>query len=388
MKPALSPQMTGLLPRVATRRLDVLEHLLLGHDRADDLDQVLHRRRVEEVDADDAAGQGVGGGDLGDAERRGVGREDALGRDDPVELAEDRLLDLERLDDRLHDQVGPGELLELGREADPAEQLGLLGLGELLALHGAVGGVLEVGAPAVDGLVVELDADDVEAVAGEDLRDSGAHGAESDHADGAEVTSHGPHPSTRLRDAGCVSGHPSTSAHDLVCAAPGEGHPGAAVAVAVDDVADPFQPHLRAQRPQPDPVADHAAVGQRRHQPGRSIEDRRGRLGRGRPVPVTLLERATHDHPVAARDDVRRTRVVEPPAVDLGPLDEQHLAARRVDVGLARQLAGAESGAVDDHRVVGLRQLGQGDPGEGAAQLVEPSAQPRAGGPACRRPAP
>ena len=110
----------GALPEPAEQRLDVVEDLLLGDDGADDLDQVLHRGRVEEVHADHAAGEVVGGGDLGDAQRGGVGREDAVVGDDPVELAEDRLLDLERLDHGLDDDVGLGELLELGRERDPA----------------------------------------------------------------------------------------------------------------------------------------------------------------------------------------------------------------------------------------------------------------------------
>ena len=45
-------------------------------------------------------------------------------------------------------------------------------------------------ATAVQGLVVELDADDLVAVAGEDLGDAGTHGPESDDADGGEVSRH------------------------------------------------------------------------------------------------------------------------------------------------------------------------------------------------------
>ena len=125
MKPALSPQTTGFLPRSRSSACDVGEHVGLGDDGADDLDEVLHRRRVEEVDADDPAGLGVGGGDLGDAERGGVGGQDRVRADDAVERPEDRLLDLERLHDRLDDEVGVGEVLQLGGEGDPAEQLGL-----------------------------------------------------------------------------------------------------------------------------------------------------------------------------------------------------------------------------------------------------------------------
>ncbi len=211
MKPALSPQMTGLLPRVATRALT----------SSSTTSSVTTVRMISTRFC-----TGAGLKKWMPMTRPGS----ALAVEISVTLSEEVLVV------RMHSGVtipsssrkidflissdsttasttrsAPGELLELGRKPDPTEELGLLGLGELLALHGAVGGVLEVGAPAVDRFVVELDADDVEAVAGEDLRDSGPHGAESDHADGAEVTSHGPHPSTRSRDAGRVSGHPSTS---------------------------------------------------------------------------------------------------------------------------------------------------------------------------------
>ena len=177
----------GVLAEPLDQRLDVVEDGRLGDDRADDLDEVLHRRRVEEVDADHAAGARVGGRDLGDrAATRCWWRGSASGRHDLVELAEDRLLDLERLHDGLDHEVGVGEVLHLGGERDPAEQLGLLGLGDLAALHRAAGGVLEVLAAALEALVVLLDADDGEAVAGEDLGDAGTHGAEADDADGAE----------------------------------------------------------------------------------------------------------------------------------------------------------------------------------------------------------
>ena len=187
MKPARSPQTTGLLPRLVEQALDVGQHLGLGDDGADDLDQPLHGRRVEEVHTDDASGAVVGGGDLGDRQRRGVGRQDRLGRDDVVELAEHRLLDLDRLDDRLDHEVGVGEVLHARGEGDPAQQLGLGLLGELAARDGAVGGVLEVLAAAGQRLLGDLDTGDLEAVAGEHLGDAGAHRAEADDADLLEL---------------------------------------------------------------------------------------------------------------------------------------------------------------------------------------------------------
>ena len=52
MKPALSPQTTGVLSSERARG-DVVEDVGLGHHGADDLDEVLHRGGVEEVQADD-----------------------------------------------------------------------------------------------------------------------------------------------------------------------------------------------------------------------------------------------------------------------------------------------------------------------------------------------
>jgi len=50
--------------------------------------------------------------------------------------------------------------------------------------------VLEHPASLVHGRVVDLDRHDVNAVAGEHFDDAGTHGAETDHANCAELTSH------------------------------------------------------------------------------------------------------------------------------------------------------------------------------------------------------
>jgi hypothetical protein len=52
---------------------------------------------------------GQPGGHLGDGEGRGVGREDALPSDDRLDLRKDLLLDGQLLEDRLDDEVRPGE---------------------------------------------------------------------------------------------------------------------------------------------------------------------------------------------------------------------------------------------------------------------------------------
>ena len=55
----------------------------------DDLEQRHHRDRVEEVEAHDPLRVLEVGGHLGDRQRRGVGRQHALGRDDLLDVRED-----------------------------------------------------------------------------------------------------------------------------------------------------------------------------------------------------------------------------------------------------------------------------------------------------------
>jgi hypothetical protein len=72
---------------------DVVEHVRLGHDGPDDLDEVLDRCGVEEVQADHPARVRGGGADLGHREGGRVRGEDGVRADDLVEPLEDRALD-------------------------------------------------------------------------------------------------------------------------------------------------------------------------------------------------------------------------------------------------------------------------------------------------------
>ena len=87
-----------------------------------DLDERHQGRRVEEVHADDPLRRGDGGGDLGDRERRRVGREDRVRTHDPLELGEERVLGVEILDDRLDHEVAVRKGGELGREGRAARE--------------------------------------------------------------------------------------------------------------------------------------------------------------------------------------------------------------------------------------------------------------------------
>ena len=119
--------------------------------------------------------------------------------DDAVERAEDLLLDGQLLDDRLDDEAAVLHVAHVRGEGDPADELLLLVLGQLAAPYGPPGGVLDVLAAPLERLLRLLDAHHLVAVAGEDLGDAGAHGAEADDPDGGEVACaarHGAHHGT------------------------------------------------------------------------------------------------------------------------------------------------------------------------------------------------
>ena len=207
MKPALSPTTTGSLPSRWARRLDVVDDRVLGHDGADDLDELQHRCGVEEVQAHDPARVVRRDRDLGHRQAGGVGGEDRVGADDGVELAEDLALEVQVLGHGLDHQVTVGQVLQCRREVDVRVQGGLVLRGELAPADRAVGRVLQHAAAVLERPFAGLDRGDVEPVAREHLDDARAHRAEPDHADLAELTPHRvplPHASpTRCRGSAC-----------------------------------------------------------------------------------------------------------------------------------------------------------------------------------------
>ena len=73
------------------------------------------------MDADDRLGPLGDRRDLGDRDGRGVGAEHRAGLADLVERAEDLVLDLDPLEDRLDHDVGVGRRVQLGGGGDPGE---------------------------------------------------------------------------------------------------------------------------------------------------------------------------------------------------------------------------------------------------------------------------
>ena len=81
---------------------------VVGGDAAHQFDQLHHRHRVHEMNADEALRPVGRGGEPGDRDRRGVGGEDRLRLQLRAELREDLALDALVLGRRLDDQVGVG----------------------------------------------------------------------------------------------------------------------------------------------------------------------------------------------------------------------------------------------------------------------------------------
>ena len=160
MKPALSPAATGFLPSLRARSCT-------SSTTSGSVTTV----RITSTNFCTGAGlkkcmpmtrPGLRGRrrDLGDRQRRRVGGEHGVGADDLVELLEDRALEVEVLDDRLDHEVA---VLEVGQRwcvrVSRSKIACCSASAELAPLDGAVGGVLDVGAAALDLLVGLLDAD-------------------------------------------------------------------------------------------------------------------------------------------------------------------------------------------------------------------------------------
>ena len=136
------------------------------------------------------SGRAVAAGDLGDRERRGVGRKDGVGAADPVELGEELPLRGQLLDDRLDHEVAAGQVVEVGGEREPRDRIVARALLELSLLDLAREEVADPVARALAELGRHLAADRVDARLDAELRDPGAHRAEPDDPDAADLAAH------------------------------------------------------------------------------------------------------------------------------------------------------------------------------------------------------
>ena len=187
MNPARSPQLTGTLPirshtpsAVAATSGDVVTV-------RDHLDQLHHRRRVEEVHADHVGGPGRGHGALHHRQRGRGRRQDRARLADLVERGEHRALDVQLLDDGLDDEVDVAEVLQPRRAGDPGDGGVALVLGEPAAHHALVQRLAQLGERRRHLRLAAPAHHHVQARFREHLDDARRHPTGADHADALDV---------------------------------------------------------------------------------------------------------------------------------------------------------------------------------------------------------
>ena len=123
----------------------------------------------------------------GDRDGRGVGREDRVGTDDTIQLAEDRDLGVAIFRRGLDDQLNVGEGRDVGRPPDPLDERVALLVMELSPLDRTSGRSIDPVASARKQLFGRLQHDDLDPDTGEDLGDTGTHETETHHTDPVDV---------------------------------------------------------------------------------------------------------------------------------------------------------------------------------------------------------
>ena len=116
-------------------------------------------------------------GELDDRQRRGVRDQDRVVVADAVELVEERLLDVEVLDDRLDHKVATGELADVRGGAHSRDRLGALALRELAPLDLPRQRLFERGHHRAGGLLLARPDHDLVAGSSGALGDARAHDA-------------------------------------------------------------------------------------------------------------------------------------------------------------------------------------------------------------------
>ena len=144
-----------------------------------DFDELHHRRRIEEVQAGNAAAGLAHGHHRGDGERRGVAHQDAVLGDDAFELLEQIDLGVEILDDGLDDQITVLERFEFVGEVDAAHDAVLVVLGDFLLGDELPEALVQLAGRLVRGTGRCLDGDDLKTGLSCDLHDAQAHCSKS-----------------------------------------------------------------------------------------------------------------------------------------------------------------------------------------------------------------
>ena len=177
----------GLLACPFSPGIGGLDRFVGGLTRAHDLHQRKDRRGIEEVHAEDALRVLRRFRDLGHGEGRRVRGQDRIRPSQAVQLAEHLALEVELLQHGLDHEVAVGEIRELGRQAQPGQRRVPLSLRQAAFLDTTGEIALDRRASPLTELGAHLVSDRLETSLNADLRDSGAHRAEADHAHLADL---------------------------------------------------------------------------------------------------------------------------------------------------------------------------------------------------------
>ncbi len=182
MKPVLSFAWTTVLFSFSPTSKPSCQRLLGGGHRLHHLEQRHHLGRVEEVQPQEAVGAGGGRGLVDHRERGGVGREERIFLDDPVDLGPHLELPIEVLGDRLDHQIAVGKIGVVRRSLDSPEDRVGVGLVDLALLDRPAELLLDPADPGGELLVGDLAHDHVPAGLGADLCDPVTHQARSEYS--------------------------------------------------------------------------------------------------------------------------------------------------------------------------------------------------------------
>ncbi len=162
------------------------QRLVPGLRPADDLHQPHLVDRREEVQPDEVGGALHALGEQADRQGGGVGAEQRVGGDDPLDLLEHLVLELRVLEDRLDHRVAAGQVGRVGGGGDPGEHLVALRPGAPAPGHRLRQQTLGVGLPALGGLDGDVLEQHLDPGLGADVGDAGAHHPRAEHGDPAD----------------------------------------------------------------------------------------------------------------------------------------------------------------------------------------------------------
>ncbi len=159
------------------------ERLVGGLLALDDLDERHLVDGAEEVQADEVRGPVHARRELGDRQRRGVGAQQCVRVHVVRDLGEHLLLEARVLEDRLDDEVAPGQVGRVGRRRDPGQHLLGLRSGQPAAIDRLGVELLAVGLPLGSGLGGDVLEHDLHPGAGARVGDARAHHAGAEDGD-------------------------------------------------------------------------------------------------------------------------------------------------------------------------------------------------------------